>query len=157
MRVLVLCYGNSCRSPMAEALMRDAARRRGLPLEVSSAGITNGLGRAHEYAVQAMQDYGLDIRRHRAREVTGGIVRGADLILTLDRTVQEELLQRFPEAEGKSHLLKAFAFGNGASPDIQDPYPSHDLEVYRRCAAEITGAAEGVLNRLQNGRGRRGG
>ncbi|MEM3087304.1 MAG: low molecular weight protein arginine phosphatase [Halobacteria archaeon] len=155
MRVLVLCYGNSCRSPMAEALMRDLAEKQGVPIQVSSAGITNGLGRAHEYSIQAMQDYGLDIHRHRAREVTGGMVRAADLILTLDRTVQEELLQRFPEAEGKSHLMKAFAYGNGAEPDIRDPYPSHDLEVYRKCAVEIREATEGVLNRLQNGHGRR--
>ena len=92
-RILVLCEGNYCRSPMAEFLLRASL---GPEVSVESAGLgaLHGSSAAPE-AEALMTDRGLDISSHRARQLTKEIALAADLILVMEKVHRRRLQQRF--------------------------------------------------------------
>jgi protein-tyrosine phosphatase len=126
MRILFVCMGNICRSPTAEAVFRDYARRHApdLQLEIDSAG-------THDYhvgeppdprAVKAASGRGLDLSGLRARQVHEADFERFDLILAMDRLNHAMLLERSaPEHHGRIRLLLEFADA-AAGLDVPDPY-----------------------------------
>lgn len=121
-KVLLVCLGNICRSPMAEGLFRQAAPE----LKVSSAGISAMVGhRADPIAVQIMAGEGVDISAHRARMLTEAIARDADLILVMDDQQKQQLSMHYPYVRGK-----VFRLAEASKRDIPDPY-RQDPEVFR--------------------------
>ena len=136
-RILFVCTGNLCRSPMAEGIFKDQLRRdgKGGLYQVHSAGTwtRDGLG-ASALAVEAMEESGLDISSHRAHHLNGDDVAQASLVIVMARAHKEALLTEFPTAAGKTVLLSELV---GEVYDIFDPYGSDSLLVYRRCASEI--------------------
>lgn len=135
-RVLVVCIGNICRSPMAEGLIRQAVPG----VQISSAGMSALVGRgADPIAVQIMAGVGVDISAHRARMLTDAIARDADLILVMDDQQKQQLASQYPYARGK-----VFKLGEAARQDIPDPY-RQDPEVFRTVFSLIeTGVNEWV-------------
>jgi len=116
-RVLVVCVGNICRSPMAEALLRARLGRRPR-FDVSSAGVSALVGRpADDLAVTLMAERGIDISAHRARQVTPQLVSESDLVLVMEAGHERAVLQIAPQARGKVHRIGKF--GNF---DVPDPY-----------------------------------
>jgi protein-tyrosine phosphatase len=116
-RILVVCVGNICRSPMAEALLRERLGRR-TRVEVSSAGVSALVGHpADELAVALMKERGLDISGHRARQVTPQLASGADLILVMESGHERAVHDLVPQSRGKVHRIGKF--GNF---DVPDPY-----------------------------------
>jgi protein-tyrosine phosphatase len=104
-RVLLVCTGNTCRSPMAEALARSLLRDRP-GLEVASAGVyASDGGAASPEAVAAMRERGLDLSQHRSRLLTAEMVAEADGIYTMTGSHRRAVLQAFPEAELKTQRL----------------------------------------------------
>src|SRR5512136_1311836 len=95
-RVLVVCVGNICRSPMAEALLR--ARLGHWPrFDVSSAGLSALVGRpADESTVALMRERGIDISAHRARQLTPRLVAGSDLVLVMETGHERAVLDIAP-------------------------------------------------------------
>lgn len=91
--ILVVCIGNICRSPMAQALLRQS-----LPgVSVISAGIGALSGYpADPSAVEVMAHHGIDISEHRAQQLTGSLVSRADLILVMDGAQKQEIQSRHP-------------------------------------------------------------
>lgn len=115
--ILVVCVGNICRSPMAEALLRDALREQ-QDITVESAGLGALVDHpASEHAVALMQERGLDITGHRARQITPELVHDADLVLVMESGHKRAIDANEPEARGKIHRL-----GEWQDRDIDDPY-----------------------------------
>jgi protein-tyrosine phosphatase len=126
MRVLFVCMGNICRSPTAEGVFREFARRHApdLALEVDSAG-------THDYhvgeppdprALKAASTRGLDISGLRARQVEAADFERFDLILAMDRLNYETLRERSPPAfRSRIRLLLEFA-DDASREDVPDPY-----------------------------------
>lgn len=135
--VLIICTGNFCRSPMAEAILKDLMRQYGEEdkFEVQSAGTWTQDGlRASSLAVQAMKELGLDISAHRSHHLTPEDVGAARLIIVMARDHKEALAIEFPQAREKLRMLSEMA---GKRHDIEDPSGTGSLEMHRACAREI--------------------
>ncbi|KML49990.1 protein tyrosine phosphatase [Burkholderia cepacia] len=119
--LLVVCIGNVCRSPMAEALFR--ARLPGVDVQSAGLGARDGQP-ADPHAVDLMRERGLDIAAHRARRVPPGLATRADLILTMDADQQRWLERRLPALRGRVFLLGMPDPSSGRmhGSDIPDPY-----------------------------------
>lgn len=149
--VLFVCTGNTCRSPMAEALFRRlAAERLGCRPEeierhgvvVASAGISAWAGtRASAGAIDVMAEMGGDLGGHESQPLTEDLVRQADVILTMTAAHRAAILAQFPEAGGRVTML---------SPDRQDVLDpiGGSLDIYRRCARQIHGHLAARLDTL---------
>lgn len=116
--VIIVCTGNVCRSPMAEVLLRAAATRRRRPLAVSSAGTAALVGSpAPLAAIALLAEEGLDLSRHRARQLTDALAREHELILVMELAQQRWLEMHWPILRGRVHRL-----GGGGTLDVADPY-----------------------------------
>ncbi len=149
--VLLVCTGNTCRSPMAEALMRQKlADRLGCGVDaledcgvlVSSAGIAamSG-GRPSPEAAQVMAARGIDITSHTSQPLTDRLVRYSDLIITMTRGHREAVLAQWPEAAARTAVLSA------QSIDVADPIGG-PLETYQACADQIDRELDAWIDRL---------
>jgi protein-tyrosine phosphatase len=116
--LLVICTGNICRSPMAAALFAERAHTEGKKLEVASAGIHALVGHPPPpEAIDLMAERGLDIRAHRARQITAEIARQYELILVMERMQQQYIESNWAIFKGRVHRL-----GEHEGEDVSDPY-----------------------------------
>ncbi|MDQ4065208.1 MAG: hypothetical protein M3161_04105 [Actinomycetota bacterium] len=107
MKVVMVCTGNLCRSPMAEALLRHAAQGRGCDIEVSSIGTWAHFGHpAMPEAIAVLAQRGVELGEHRSRPVEIAELQGADVVVAMTSVHRKELLQLAPEIEHKLVLLK---------------------------------------------------
>ena len=115
--IIVVCVGNICRSPMAEALLRNALRGQE-EITVESAGLGALVGHpASEFAVELMEERGIDISSHKAQQLTPDLVSKADLILVMESGHRRVIDENDITARGKVHRL-----GEWQDKDIDDPY-----------------------------------
>jgi protein-tyrosine-phosphatase len=147
MHILFVCTGNTCRSPMAEGLLREALTARGIDhVTVASAGTGAWQGApVSEGAYLVGLEHGLDLSEHRARLLTRDLVREADLVLTMSG----HHLARVAELGGehKVHLLGTYGGRGPAHCEVTDPFGA-ELASYRTTFAELQELIGMVVSRV---------
>lgn len=116
-RILVVCVGNICRSPTAEALLLHRHAQRGYRIGSAGLGAVKGAP-MDPTALAVLQEHGLDHAGHVARQLTGELLAGADLVLVMEKAHLHTIQTRHPQASGKTMLLGKWL----GDIDIPDPY-----------------------------------
>jgi len=146
-KILLVCTGNICRSPLAAALLQRALTDRGIEgMDVSSAGTGAWDGApVSEGAYLVGLERGLDLSAHRARLLTRELIEEADLVLTMARHHRARVDEL--GGEGRVFVLGEYAGREGDEAEVSDPFGG-DLEVYRDTCVELEALIEAAVERI---------
>jgi len=144
-QIVVVCTGNVCRSPMAEAFISHFLREKRLCANVSSRGLAAPIGRPpHPYAIEAAESLGIQIQPEKcATPLVSYDVMAATVILVMDSGHRQEMGRRFPTSLGKIFLL-----GQWENQEIIDPI-DEPREVFHSVAEQILKGAQSWVQRLE--------
>lgn len=159
-RILTVCTGNICRSPMAEYALREAAQQAGLgdEVEVSSVGTTreevgNPIDRR---AGELLRRHGIDPSAHRARHLSDQELEDADLVLALDHDHVDPLRHLGGDGlDGRLHMVRDFAPEPVDDTGIRDPWWGDESD-FDLAWEQITDATDRILEKVRTDLGRDG-
>lgn len=131
--ILVVCVGNICRSPMAEALLKQRFPNK----IIDSAGVGALVGHAADpAALEIMTAQQLDITNHVAKQIDENLAKKADLIFTMSDSQTKWIEERWPFCRGKT-----FKLGHWMDKDIADPY-KHEMSAFKTAYQDIVKGLE---------------
>lgn len=138
--ILVVCVGNICRSPMAEALLKQRFPKK----HIDSAGVGALVGHgADDAAIKVMQEEkNIDITSHVAKQIDEKLAQKADLIFTMSDSQNKWIEERWPFCRGKT-----FKLGHWNSKDIADPY-KHEMSAFQTAYQDIVNSIEEWQDKL---------
>ena len=146
-KILFVCHGNICRSPMAEFVMKDLVQKAGRANEfvIDSCAVSNEEQGNPIYppAKRKMQEHGIPFDAHRAHKITKSEFDAYDLVILMDQS-NLNILSRIVGRDNldKVHMLMSYA---GSSRDVADPWYSGDFE---RAYRDILEGCKGLLKAL---------
>ncbi len=149
MKILFVCTGNTCRSPMAAALLKDMLKEKGIfNIKVESAGIAASPDqKANPLSSQVMEEQGIQITDHRTRQIQADQLKQANLILTMTEGHKTAVLSGEPSVWNNIFTLNEYA--EMEEKDIPDPYGLSKQE-YQITAHKIRSALEKVIDKLKD-------
>jgi protein-tyrosine phosphatase len=147
--ILFVCIGNICRSPFAHAFFKKLVnQKRFQGLRAESAGLFALHGNSATYLAQRVaEEFGVDLAEHRAKSVSKELVAWSSMILVMEKSHEDTLLIDFPEAKGKTQLIRHFARFGSKRRGIADPY-GLEYDAYRFCFVDIEDAVSGLIDFL---------
>jgi len=141
-KILFVCTGNTCRSPMAEAMMRDLVNGR-KDVEVASAGVSASRGApASHLATEALSEMGIPLKSFKSQELSDSLLEGCTHVFTMTRNHQRLIDLLFPSHSDKVRLLGEFTKIQGDVPDPMGQGPA----TYRRCRDVIKSALAQIIH-----------
>jgi len=147
-KILFVCSGNTCRSPMAVGLLRNMVDEQ--KYEIISAGLDAAItSRASVEAVEVMQEEGIDISGHTSMLLTGELLEEADMVFVMTQYHKNNIISWFKSMGTKVHLVREFDEVRDDSyyPDVPDPI-GHDKGGYRKCRDMIERSLKGAIKIL---------
>lgn len=146
MKIMFICTGNICRSAMAHWLMIKKLEEKNIKnVEVFSAGIhamNNDI--PTEEGIEVMDEYGVNLRKHRATNIRKSPIEEMDLILVMTVMHKMELVNIYPNLKEKIFTLKEYVGEDEIN--IKDPW-GYNITTYRMCAAEIDRALDKLIGK----------
>jgi len=149
-KILFICTGNTCRSPMASALLlqhrQSPAWSDSGEIQVWSAGLftQDGLPASPE-AIEAISEEGIDISQHRSVQIRNSLIEDADLVLTMTVNQRDYLLERFPHKSVNIYTLNEFT--GDETGEVMDPY-GHGQEAYRKSLFQLKLLVDRLLYKI---------
>lgn len=151
-KVLFVCSGNTCRSPLAEAMLRKAieedADLKG-KVAVSSAGTSTHFEDIVQYkAVEAGAKYGVDLNGYKSRQFAPELLDMFDIVIGMSKGHRDIINAHFPETADKVVALYEYITDEKDCKDVKDPFGS-DQETYDKIAKEIHDLVDLMLPKLK--------
>lgn len=147
-RIVFVCSGNICRSPMAAALGARALQAAGIEAMVISAGTLGINGSpAAAHAVDVMREAGLDISGHRSQGLSAQVARVADHLVVMSPIHRSEIVERDPSLESKVQPFWKFATPAGRFDEIADPV-GRDRAAFVACREDLEACLDGWIRHL---------
>ncbi len=146
-KVMFVCYGNICRSTMAEFVFKSMVKEMNLDIEVASSGTsTEELGNDTYYLTKAILDeHGIPYTERRAVQITKKDYDYFDYIICMDRMNKRNLVRMFGDAESKISLLMDYTDKGG---EVADPWYTRDFETtYKDIKAGLDGFVKEVIKK----------